>query len=234
MKTIPEKIIDKVFDKFFNNIFFPFTWGKETLKLLNYYQRKEEEKLLRTFNEIKNFQAWISNNQNILDVFIRMLNEIKDLREIFLIKSREFKEELEVLYLWNNIISFIEKNKIPLASELLNFPNEKIGFQNLLWEILSWYLKVSKFITFSLNFYNFPNLNSGFYFEGNKVYQPSKYYILEEEKDFLVNLLINLSGFPSREGIKEFSLPQRIIIKRSKRDYFFLDSKNLSLIFYLS
>lgn len=234
MKSINKKIIDKVFNRFFDSIFFPFAWGKETLKFLHYYQKGEERKLLKIFKEIRNFQIWINKNQNILERFIELLNRIEDLRKSLLIKNRKFQEERELLNLWDDITSFIIRNRIPLSSELLAFPNNKIGLQNFIWEILSWYLKTSKFITFSINFSNFPKLNLNFYFEGEKVYQANKYYILEDERDFLENLLINLSGFPCREGIKEFSLPQFIIVEKSYRDCFYLDFQNFNLIFYLS
>ncbi|MCX7845031.1 MAG: DNA repair protein Rad50 [Dictyoglomaceae bacterium] len=191
--------------------------------------------MLKVLDEVKNFQLWTNKNQNILERFINMLNEIKDLREGILIKNRKFQEEEEiVINLWEDITSFIKKNSIPLSLELLIFPNKEIGRQNLLWEILTWYLKVSKFITFSINFKNFPKLNSDFYYQGNKIYQPNIYYILEEEKNFLANLLISMSGFPSREGIKEFSLPQMIVVEKFCKDYFLLDSQYFNLIFYLS
>ncbi len=235
MKIIDKKIVEKILDEFLEKISFPFSWGKEALRFLYYFQKGEEKDLLKSFEEIKNFQAWINKNQNILDMFIKMLNEIKDIRVFMLIEDRKSQEnEKNIIYLWENIKNLIKKNKIPLSSELLIFPDKEIGIKNFIWEILSWYLKVSKFITFSINFNYFPKLNSDFIFKGEKIYQSNKYYLLEEEESFLKNLLINLSGFPSREGIKEFSLPHRIFIKKSTNEYFSLDSKNFNLIFYLS
>lgn len=235
MEIIDKRIIEKILDEFIEKIFFPFSWGKETLRFLQYFQRGEEKDLLKSFEEIKNFQAWINKNQNILDILIKMLMEIEDIRAFMLIEDRKSQEhEKNIINLWENIENFIKKNKIPLSSELLIFPSKEIGIQNFIWEILSWYLKVSKFLTFSINFNYFPRLNSDFVFKGKKLYQSDKYYLLEEEKSFLANLLINLTGYPSREGIKEFSLPHSISIEKSDKEYFSLDFQNFNLVFYLS
>ncbi|MGB9857856.1 MAG: DNA repair protein Rad50 [Dictyoglomaceae bacterium] len=235
MKAIDKKIIDKILQEAFENIFFPFSWGKETLKFLYYYQKGEEKELLRSFQEVRDFQNWGNKHLRILEEFIEILNGIKDFRPFLLIKRRELlREEREIINLTEDIKNFIEKNKIPLSSDLLTFPKKEIGIENYLWEILTWYLKASKFITFSINFNFFPELNSTFIYEGERIYQLDKIYFLKEEKNFLSNLLINLSGFPSKEGIKKFSLPYEIILKESHKDFFILDSQNFNLIFHLS
>lgn len=235
MKGIDKKIVDKFLGEALDNIFFPFSWGKETLKFLYYYQKGEEKELLNSFKEVRDFQNWVDKNLRILEEFIEMLNKIKDFRPLLLIEKRElFKDEIKIINLWENIKNFIERSRIPLSSELLTFPNKKLSIENYMWEILSWYLKASKFITFSINFNFFPELNSDFIFEGERIYQLDKSYSLEEEKIFLSNLLINLSGFPSREGIKKFSLPREIVLEESHKDLFILDSQNFILIFYLS
>jgi hypothetical protein len=233
MKLIENKIIEKVLKEQLNNIKFPFLWGIETLIFINYYQKGEEELLLNSFYEIKRFQEWMDKNFLILNEFLTLLQEIRDFRNNLLIDERLNLEDKKILKIWGIIENFVIYNKIPLSKDLLILPNISLGLRNYIWEIISWYLKVIKFITFSINFDNFPHLNSHFYFEGHKIYKINKEYYLKDELSFISNLIINLSGFPSREGIKNFSLPQNIIIKNSIEDYFVFD-KDFNIIFYLS
>lgn len=210
MKPLPKEILHIILKDTLERIYFPFLWGKEALYYLYYFQKGEESEVVSSLKEYKNFQEWSNDNLSNLDKLIKKLNKIKDLRSDFLISLRNNKKELERL---NNIIKDVENflliNKIPIPKDIQVPKREILGWENFVWESLSFYLKLTKFITYSINFKAYPKLSKSFHFKGKKVYKPNTPYKIKEEKDFLVNLLLAWCGIPSYEEI-EFSLINNI------------------------
>ncbi len=176
MKQVPNEIIDMVMEDLIKDMYFPFSWGKETLRYLYFFQKGEEENLLKSFETFKTFQEWSKKNEETLYKFIQKINLIKDTREESLKAEREKILEIEIAEVIDIIKEFIHKNQIPINEDIKNLSILELGSQNFIWEALSFYLKIAKFITYSLNFYYYAILSADFKFIGKKNYQLNTLY----------------------------------------------------------
>lgn len=213
MRPIPKKILNTILKDTIEKIHFPFLWGKETLYYLYYFQKGEENELLNSLKAYKDFQEWSNNNISKLDEFIEKLNKIEDLRDKFLDGLRHNKKEIVKLKdLIKDIEDIILKNLIPIPKDIQIPKKEILGWENFVWESLSFYLKLSRFITYSINFKVYPKISNNFYFKGKKVYIPNTPYKIEEEKEFLINLFLSWCGIPISEEV-EFSLINNVYLE---------------------
>ncbi|MGB9767443.1 MULTISPECIES: DNA repair protein Rad50 [Dictyoglomus] len=212
MKDIPQEIIHKVMRDLLERIYLPFSWGKETLFYFYHFQKGEEEKLIKSFNYFKDFQNWMIKNKSKFNKLIRRLNEIKDLRGEILVTLRTTENLNNISLIIDDIKNLICQENIILPEDILIPDMKYLSYENFLWEVLSFYLKMTKFITFAINFDKFPKLSERF--KGKKLYKYNTPYKMEEEKSFLQNLILAICGVPGFEEI-EFSLLNSISPKRN-------------------
>ncbi|HOJ92128.1 MAG TPA: DNA repair protein Rad50 [Dictyoglomaceae bacterium] len=210
MKQVPNEIIEIVMKDLIKDMYFPFSWGRETLRYLYFFQKGEEENLLKSFETFKTFQEWSKKNEETLYQFIQKINLIRDMREEFLKSERKKILEIEITKVIDTIKEFIYKNQIPINEDTKNLSISELGSQNFIWEALSFYLKNVKFITYSLNFSYYASLSADFQFIGKKNYQLNTLYKVKEEISFLQSLILALSGIPCKEELIVFSLPKDI------------------------
>lgn len=211
MREIPQEIIHKVMKDTLEKVYFPFSWGKETLFYFHYFQKGEEEKLIKSFNYFKDFQNWMIKNKSKFNKLIRKLNKIKDLRGEILVILRTTEDLNNISLIIDDIKNLIYQENIILPKDILIPDRKSLSYENFLWEILSFYLRMIKFITFAINFDKFPKLSERF--KGKKLYKYNTPYKIEEEKNFLQNLILAICGIPGFEEI-EFSLLNSISFKR--------------------
>jgi len=67
MKEIPQEIIHKIMKDLLEKLYFPFEWGRETLFYFYYFQKGEEEKLIKSFKYYKAFKNQISQKEDELN-----------------------------------------------------------------------------------------------------------------------------------------------------------------------
>ena len=213
MKEIPQEIIHKIMKDLLEKLYFPFEWGRETLFYLYYFQKGEEDKLIRSFKYYKDFKKQISKREDEFNKLIKKLKEIKDLRRNILLKSRSSQELKDISLIVGDIKKLINKLEIILPEDIIPPEKESLSYENFLWETLSFYLKMAKFITFAINFEKFPKLSERF--KGEKIYEYNIPYKIESEKTFLQNLILAIGGIPGFEEI-EFSLLNSISSKEDK------------------
>lgn len=214
MKAIPEEVVIKILKDLIDNLDFPFPWGKETLYYFYYFQKGEEVKILNSFKFYREFQNWSKLNPKKLNILIKKLSKIEDLRKNFLAIGRNEKKEIKdsLSIIIEDLEKFIRSNLVPIFNEIQIPKKELLSYENYLWEALSFYLKMSKLITYSVNFRRYSKLSRNFYFKKDKIYKPNTPYKIEEEKSFLQNLLLSLCGLPCYEEV-EFSLLNHISLK---------------------
>ncbi len=200
MREIPQEIIYKVMRELLEKIYFPFSWGKDTLFYLYYFQKGEEEELIKSLNYFKDFQTWIIKNKSKFNKLIGKLNEIKDLRGEILVILRTTEDLNNISPIIGEIKNLIYQENITLPEDILIPDIESLSYENFLWETLSFYLKMVKFITFTINFDKFPKLSERF--KGKKLYEYNTPYKIEEEKSFLQNLILAICGIPGFEEIE--------------------------------
>ncbi len=213
MKEIPQEIIHKIMKDLLEKLYFPFEWGRETLFYFYYFQKGEEEKLIKSFKYYKAFKNQISQKEDELNKLVKKLKEIKDLREKILLKARIPEEINDVSLIIDDIRKLINKLEIILPEDIVPPEKESLSYENFLWETLSFYLKMTKFITFAINFEKIPKLSERF--KGEKIYEYNIPYKIESEKNFLQNLILAICGIPVFEEI-EFSLLNSISSKEDK------------------
>ncbi|PMQ01541.1 MAG: hypothetical protein CBR30_04975 [Dictyoglomus sp. NZ13-RE01] len=231
MKALEKKIIEKFLKPKIDILEFPFEWGKETLYYLYYFQKGEEALISKEQMEIRIFQEWIKNNKRDFFTFISLINKIKDFRKELLTNSIEIKSYL--LKIAKDLEEYIFLQNIPIPKSI-NFPSlQELGEENFLWEILSWYLKIIKTITFCINFFHYPKIHSELsLLSKTHKFSPKERYSLELYKNDIANILIGLTGYPIGEENYEIFLPSNVVyITSMDKDSF--EIKDFEIIFYL-
>jgi len=212
MKPIAKKIVEHIMEDLFYRLNFPFEWGRESLYQLYFYEKGEEIIIEESFKNYKTFQIWMSTHNMIFSNFIEKLKNIRDIRGDFLSFERSSPKNL--IKDLNNIIEdiriFIEKNRIPLPPDIYIPDINILGPENFTWEVLSFYIKSIRFITFSINFFYYPKIYEEIILSNNRKYFPNHSYKLIDEKKYLQDLILSWAGIPSQSYIKEFYLPKDI------------------------
>lgn len=226
MKPIAKKIIEYTMKDLFYKLNFPFEWGRESLYQLYFYEKGEERIIEESFKNYKIFQKWMNSHNIILSDFIEKLKSIRDIRSDFLsFKRSSLKDLIRDLYnIIDDIRIFIEKNSIPLPQDIYIPDINILGPENFTWEVLSFYIKSIRFITFSINFFNYPQISEEIILYNNRRYFPEHSYKLIDEKVYLQDLILSWSGIPSQNYIKEFYLPKDIKLEDGL-EYFTIKNK---------